>query len=76
MFSTVKKNQTFWNFLLVNFEQSPKFPNTDFRIRTEYGDFRRLSLYSVKILENQDQKNSAFGHFLKRLLAKQFQKKI
>ena len=33
------------------------------RIRTKYGNLRSKSMYSVRIRENTDQKNSAFGHF-------------
>ena len=33
-------------------------------IRTEYGDLRWKSLYSVRMQENTDQKNSVFGLFL------------
>ena len=33
--------------------------------RTEYGDLRSRSLYSVRIQENADQKYSVFGHFLR-----------
>ena len=34
------------------------------RIRTEYGDMRSISLYSVRMRENTDQNNSKYGHFL------------
>ena len=34
-------------------------------IRSEHGDLLRKSLYSVRIQEDADQKNSAFGHFLR-----------
>ena len=30
---------------------------------TEYGEIRSISLYSVWIRENRDQKNSEYGHF-------------
>ena len=33
------------------------------RIRTEYGEIRSISLYSVQIRENADQNNSDYGHF-------------
>ena len=33
------------------------------RIRTEYGEIRSISPYSVQMRENTDQKNSVFGHF-------------
>ena len=32
------------------------------RIRTEYGEMRSISLYSVRIRENTEQKNSKYGH--------------
>ena len=34
-----------------------------FRIRTEYGKIQSISLYSVRMRENVDQKNSEYGHF-------------
>ena len=34
------------------------------RFRTEYGEIRCVSPYSVRIRENADQNNSEFGHFL------------
>ena len=34
-----------------------------FRIWIEYGKILRISLYSVRRLENTDQKTSAYGHF-------------
>ena len=33
------------------------------RIRTEYEKIQSISLYSVRMLENTDQKNSEYGHF-------------
>ena len=33
------------------------------RIWTEYGKILRISLYSVRMLENTDQNNSEHGHF-------------
>ena len=33
------------------------------RIRTEYGE--RISPYSVRMQENEDQNNSEYGHFLR-----------
>ena len=33
------------------------------RIWTEYGEILRISLHSVRIRENTDQKNSEHGHF-------------
>ena len=32
-------------------------------LRTEYGEMRSISPYSVRIRENADQKNSEYGHF-------------
>ena len=34
-------------------------------IRTEYGEIRSISPYSVRIRENTDQKNSEYGHILR-----------
>ena len=34
-----------------------------FRIRTEYEEIVRITLYSVRMQENTDQKNSEYGHF-------------
>ena len=36
-----------------------------FRIRTEYGEIRSISRYSVQMWENADQNNSEYGHFLR-----------
>ena len=33
------------------------------RIRTEYAEILRISLYSVQMRENKDQKNIEYGHF-------------
>ena len=33
------------------------------RIRTEYGEIRSVSPYSVQMPEDTDQKNSEYGHF-------------
>ena len=33
------------------------------RSQTEYGDLQIKTPYSVRMLENKDQKNSEFGHF-------------
>ena len=35
------------------------------RIRTEYGEIRSISPYSVRMRENTDQNNSEYGHFLR-----------
>ena len=71
MFSTSKKTL---------FEQKKKkrqntlrenSPNLEFfwfvfsRIRTEYGKMFHISLYSVQMLENTDQKNSKYEPFLR-----------
>ena len=48
-----------------------KFPYLEFiwsvisRIRTEYGEILRKSLYSIQMRENTGQKNSKYGHFLR-----------
>ena len=34
------------------------------RIRTEYGEIRNISPYSVRMRENTEQNNSEYGHFL------------
>ena len=34
-----------------------------FRIRTEYGEIRSISPYSVRMRENEDQNNFGYGHF-------------
>ena len=33
------------------------------RIWTEYAEILRISLYSVRMFENKDQKNSEYGYF-------------
>ena len=33
-------------------------------IRTEYGEIRSISLYSIRMRENTDQNNSEYGQFL------------
>ena len=35
------------------------------RIRTEYGEIRSISPYSVRMRENADPSNSEYGHFLR-----------
>ena len=35
------------------------------RIRTEYGEIRSISPYSVQMRGNTDEKNSEYGHFLR-----------
>ena len=50
------------------------------RIRTEYGEIGSISPYSVRMLENTDQKNSNYEHFLRsvqqRLCSATFVQKI
>ena len=51
-------------FLVYTIVFFPRFCTCVFScIRTEYGDLRSESPYSVWIQENTDQKNSLFGHF-------------
>ena len=35
------------------------------RLRTEYGEIRSMSPYSVRMRENADQNSSEYGHFLR-----------
>ena len=42
------------------------------RIRTEYGEMRSISPYSVRMGENTDQNNSEYGHFLRSVKCKNF----
>ena len=48
-----------------------KCPYSDFfwsvfsRIRTEYGEIRSISPYSVRMREHMGKKNSEYGHFLR-----------
>ena len=35
------------------------------RIRTEYGEIRSISQYSVRMRENMDQNNSEYGHLVR-----------
>ena len=51
--------------LRENFPYSELFWAVFSRIRTEYGEMLRISLYSVRMLENTDQNNSEYGHFLR-----------
>ena len=37
------------------------------QIRTEYGEIRSISPFSVRMRENTDQKNSEYGHFLRSI---------
>ena len=55
-----------WNDL---YALCKKCPHSDFywsvfdHIRTDYGDIRCLSLYSVRMRKSMEQKNSKYGHF-------------
>ena len=42
---------------------SELFWSVFFRIRTEYGEIRSFSPYSVRMRENTDQNNCEYGHF-------------
>ena len=42
------------------------------RIRTEYGEIRRISPYSVQMRKNEDQNNSECGHFLRSALKENY----
>ena len=39
------------------------FWSTFSHIRTEYGEIRSISPYSLRMQENMDQKHSEYGHF-------------
>ena len=61
-----------WNielFVIIELSLREKCPTTEIflvrisRTRTEYGEMRSISPYSVRMRENTDQKNSVFGHF-------------
>ena len=63
------KKQFAWNKHCVESVQIriffwPVFPP----IRTEYGEIRSTSLYSVRMLANTDQKNSVLGHISHTLI--------
>ena len=55
-----------WNDL---YALCKKCPHSDFywsvfdHIRTDYGDIRCVSLYSVRMRKSMEQKNSKYGHF-------------
>ena len=49
--------------LREKYRYSEFFWSVFFRIWTEYEEIRSISLYSVRIRENTDQKNSEYGHF-------------
>ena len=46
------------------FSYSELFWSAFSRIRTEYGEIRSISPYSVQMGENADQNNPKYGHFL------------
>ena len=50
------------------FTQKHCVKSVSFCIRTEYGEIRSISPYSVTMLENADQNNSKYGHFLRKVL--------
>ena len=58
-------------FLLLTLKLRKRYPYPEFfwsvfsRIGTEYGEILLISSYSVQILENTDQKNSEYAHFLR-----------
>ena len=54
---------------------SELFCSTFSRIRTEYGEIQSISLYSVQMLENTDQRNYEYGHFLCSLILVKLQNK-
>ena len=47
---------------------SELFWSVFYLIRTEYGEIRSISPYSVKMRENVDQNNSEYGHFLRSVV--------
>ena len=53
--------------LLENCPYLEFFWSVFFRIWTEYGDLLCKYLYPVQLRKNADQKNSEYGHFLRRL---------
>ena len=57
------------SWFFVRFPRQPLrkkfFGSVYFRILTEFEYFRRKSLYSIRMQENTDQKNSKYGHFLR-----------
>ena len=55
----IMKRQT----LRKKFPYSELFWSVYSRIRTEYGEIRSISSYSVRMWENKDQNNSEYGHF-------------
>ena len=53
----------FFNSLREKCPYSELFWSAFSRIRTEYGEIRSISPYSVRMRENTDQNNSEYGHF-------------
>ena len=58
-----------FNSIITVFTLRKKFPYSEFfwsvfsRIWTEHGEIRSISPYSVRMRENNNQKNSEYGHF-------------
>ena len=61
------KRRSFENFysLREKRQYSDLFWSEFFCIRTKYGEILRISPYSVRMWENEDQNNSEYGHFLR-----------
>ena len=57
--------------LIMTYPLRKKCPHSELfcsvfsRIRTEYGEIRSISPYSVRMRENTDQNNFEYGHFLR-----------
>ena len=54
--------------LCEKFMHSEIFWSVFSRIRIEHGDLQSKSLYSVRMRENEDQKNSELGQFLRMVV--------
>ena len=70
MITVITSNGLAFNFSdMVSVSLCKKCPYSELfwssfsRIRTEYGEIRSMSPYSVRIRENTDQNNSEYGHF-------------
>ena len=56
-------------FLIIYLTLRKKYPYSEFfwsvfsRIRTEYEEILRISLYSIRMQENTGHKNSEYGNF-------------
>ena len=61
--SNIYKNENFT--LLKKCRYSELLWSAFSRIRTEYGEIRSISPYSVRMRENVDQSNSEYGHYLR-----------